>query len=74
MLSGRGNNTGVNVQGVGDKSSFDNGLRGAGQGQTFYEMPQDVHVVGRNASKKKPAKFLVFLLKDKGKPPVLPAN
>ncbi len=31
-------------------------------GQTFYEGPGDVHVVGRNASSKKPAKFLVFLV------------
>ena len=37
-------------------------------GQTFYEGPDDVHVVGRNASKTKPAKFVVFLVKDKGAP------
>jgi len=37
-------------------------------GQTFYEGPNDVHVVGRNASDTKPAKFLVFLVKDKGAP------
>ncbi len=37
-------------------------------GQTFYEGPDDVHVVGRNASKTKPAKFVVFLLKNKGAP------
>ena len=35
-------------------------------GQTFYEGSNDVHIVGRNASKTKPAKFLVFLVKDKG--------
>jgi quercetin dioxygenase-like cupin family protein len=35
-------------------------------GQTFYEGPDDVHVVGRNASKTKPAKFVVFLVKEKG--------
>src|SRR5215467_6628343 len=35
-------------------------------GQTFYEGPDDVHVVGRNASKTKPAKFVVFFVKDKG--------
>jgi len=34
-------------------------------GQTFYEGPNDVHVVGRNASKTKPAKFVVFLVKKK---------
>ena len=37
-------------------------------GQTFYEGPNDIHVVGRNASKTKPAKFLVFLVKDKSAP------
>ena len=37
-------------------------------GQTFYEGPEDVHVVGRNASKTKPARFIVFLVKDKGAP------
>jgi quercetin dioxygenase-like cupin family protein len=37
-------------------------------GQTFYEGPDDVHVVGRNASQTAPAKFLVFLVKDKGAP------
>src|SRR4051794_31811501 len=37
-------------------------------GQTFYEGPHDVHVVGRNASQTKPAKFVVFLAKDKGAP------
>ena len=41
-------------------------------GQTFYEGPSDVHVVGRNASSTKPAKFVVFLLKDKGAPVVTP--
>src|ERR1700758_3643499 len=37
-------------------------------GQTFYEGPDDVHVGGRNASKTKPAKFVVFFVKDKGAP------
>jgi quercetin dioxygenase-like cupin family protein len=37
-------------------------------GQTFYEGPNDVHVLGRNASNTKPAKFVVFLVKDKGAP------
>jgi quercetin dioxygenase-like cupin family protein len=37
-------------------------------GQTFYEGPDDVHTVGRNASKTQPAKFVVFLLKDKKNP------
>ena len=43
-------------------------------GQTFYEGPDDVHVIGRNASKTKPAKFVVFLVKDKGAPVVVPAQ
>src|SRR4051812_4525876 len=43
-------------------------------GQTFYEGPDDIHVVGRNASKTKPAKFVVFLVKDKGAPVVVPAK
>ena len=43
-------------------------------GQTFYEGPDDVHVVGRNASDTKPAKFLVFLVKDKGAPVLVPAT
>jgi len=37
-------------------------------GQTFYEGPDDVHVVGRNASTTKPAKFVVLLIKNKGAP------
>jgi len=41
-------------------------------GQTFYEGPADVHVVGRNASSTNPAKFVVFLIKDKGAPVVTP--
>jgi quercetin dioxygenase-like cupin family protein len=43
-------------------------------GQTFYEGPDDVHVVGRNASKTKPAKFVVVFVKDKGATVVVPAN
>ncbi len=43
-------------------------------GQTFYEGPDDVHVVGRNASQTKPAKFVVFFVKDKGAPILVPAN
>jgi quercetin dioxygenase-like cupin family protein len=43
-------------------------------GQTFYEGPNDVHVVGRNASKTKPAKFVVFFVKDKGAPILVPAK
>ena len=43
-------------------------------GQTFYEGPDDVHVIGRNASKTKPAKFALVMVKDKGAPVLLPAN
>jgi quercetin dioxygenase-like cupin family protein len=43
-------------------------------GQTFYEGPEDVHVVGRNASQTKPAKFVVFFVKDKGAPVLVPTN
>jgi quercetin dioxygenase-like cupin family protein len=43
-------------------------------GQTFYEGPDDIHVVGRNASKTRPAKFLVFQVKEKGAPALVPAN
>jgi quercetin dioxygenase-like cupin family protein len=42
-------------------------------GQTFYEGPDDVHVVGRNASSSRPAKFVVFFIKDKGAPVLVPA-
>jgi quercetin dioxygenase-like cupin family protein len=43
-------------------------------GQTWYEGPDDVHVVDRNASKTQPAKFLVVLLKDKGAPVLVPVE
>ena len=43
-------------------------------GQSFYEAPNDIHTIGRNASTTKPAKFIVVLLKDKGAPVVLPVN
>jgi quercetin dioxygenase-like cupin family protein len=45
-----------------------------GPGQTFYEDPNDIHVVSRNASSTKPAKFLVFLINKKGAPLVIPAK
>ncbi len=41
-------------------------------GETFYEGRDDVHLVGRNASSTKPARFLVFLVKDKGAPVLVP--
>jgi quercetin dioxygenase-like cupin family protein len=37
-------------------------------GQTYYESPSDIHTVSANASKTAPAKFLVFIVKDKGAP------
>jgi len=43
-------------------------------GQTFYEGPDDVHVVGRNASTTRPAKMLVILIKDKGAPILVPVK
>jgi len=43
-------------------------------GESFYEGPDDVHVVGRNASSTKPAKFLVFLFKKKGAPILVPES
>ena len=45
-----------------------------GPGQTFYEGPNDIHTVGRNASSTKPAKFVVFLVKDKGAPVLVPVH
>ncbi len=45
-----------------------------GPGQTFYESPDDIHTVSRNASSTKPAKFLVFLVKEKGAPATVPAK
>jgi len=43
-------------------------------GETFYEGPNDIHTVGRNASKTMPAKFLVFLFKDKDAPVLIPVK
>jgi quercetin dioxygenase-like cupin family protein len=43
-------------------------------GQTFYEAPDDIHVVDRNASSTKPAKFLVLLIKDKSAPALIPVK
>jgi quercetin dioxygenase-like cupin family protein len=45
-----------------------------GVGETFYESPDDVHVVSKNASDTKPAKILVFFVKDKGAPGSVPAQ
>lgn len=43
-------------------------------GETFYEGPNDVHIVGRSASNTQPAKFLVFLIKDKDAPVLVPVK
>ena len=43
-------------------------------GQTFYEGPDDVHIVGRSADKTKPAKFVVFLVKNKDAPVLVPVK
>jgi quercetin dioxygenase-like cupin family protein len=61
------------------EGSIIEGVRGGKEvtltpGQTFYEGPNDVHTVGRNASKTKPAKFVVVLVKKKGVDAVLPAE
>lgn len=55
------------------------GLRGGREvtltkGQTFYEGPQDVHTVSRNASSTKSAKFLVVFFKEKGVDSVIPTR
>ncbi len=54
-------------------------LRNAAQvtlssGQTYYEGPNDVHIVGRNASNTQPARFVVFLVKNKGAPSLEPVK
>ena len=43
-------------------------------GQTWYVGPDDVHVVSRNASSSAPAKYLVFMVKDKGAPILTPVK
>jgi quercetin dioxygenase-like cupin family protein len=45
-----------------------------GPGESFYEDPNDIHIVSRNASSTKPARFLVFLINKKGAPLVIPAK
>jgi hypothetical protein len=42
--------------------------------QVFYESPEDVHTVSRNASKTKPAKFVVFFIKNEGAPILTPVH
>jgi quercetin dioxygenase-like cupin family protein len=45
-----------------------------GPGQTFYESPDDVHTVSKNASNTRPARCLVFYVKDKGAPASVPVK
>ncbi len=45
-----------------------------GAGQTFYESPDDIHAVSANASKTAPAKFVVFMVKEKGAPVSVPVS
>jgi quercetin dioxygenase-like cupin family protein len=59
------------------EGSIIEGVRGGKEvtltpGQTFYEGPDDVHTVGRNASPTQPAKFVVVMVKKKGVDAVLP--
>jgi quercetin dioxygenase-like cupin family protein len=44
-----------------------------GPGETFYETPSDIHSVSRNASATEPAKLLVVMLKEKGRPATTPS-
>lgn len=44
------------------------------EGQSFFEGPDEVHLVGRNASQTEPARFLAFFVKDKAAPFVFPAK
>lgn len=43
-------------------------------GQTFYEGPNDIHTVGRNASQTRPARFLAVLIKNQGAPALIPVK
>ena len=49
-------------------------LQRLGPGQVFYESPEDVHTVSRNASKTKPAKLVVFFIKNEGAPILTPIH
>jgi quercetin dioxygenase-like cupin family protein len=45
-----------------------------GPGETFYEGPDDIHTVSANASATKPARILVFMIKNAGAPVTMPAK
>jgi quercetin dioxygenase-like cupin family protein len=49
-------------------------LQRLGPGQVFYESPEDVHTVSRNASNTKPATFVVFIIKNEGAPILTPIH
>jgi quercetin dioxygenase-like cupin family protein len=49
-------------------------LQRLGPGEVFYESPEDVHTVSRNASKTKPAKFVAFFVKNEGTPILTPVH
>jgi quercetin dioxygenase-like cupin family protein len=42
------------------------------KGQTFYEAPGQLHAVSANASQTEPAKVLVFIVAESGKPVTVP--
>ena len=44
------------------------------RGDTFYESPEDIHVVSKNTSDSQSAKFLVFFVKNQGTPLLLPVK
>lgn len=56
------------LEGVMEMGAAGGEVKKIGPGETFYEKPSDIHAVSRNASATKPAKILVVMLKDKGKP------
>ncbi len=43
-------------------------------GQTFYENPNDIHSVSKNASATEPVKILVFFIKESGAPASMPVE
>lgn len=43
-------------------------------GETFFEGPEDIHIVGKNASDTKPASILAILVKKKGAPALVPVK
>jgi hypothetical protein len=62
------------MQGFRGTPAFHFTLNHHNAGQTFYEGPNDIHSVGRNASNTKPAKFIVFFIKDQGAPVLVPVK